>query len=158
MPTTTSTSASRAPRTPPAASSPSKCQRETKRLTRQVGLELTRPVPAPPSLISPSHPPTQLTSLSLSAPRASLFVGAYAPVYNPGGPGPTPAPGVNYTNPSPYVFQPVMMAIDDPFTVTVYDDAGGKDADQTSPTADAASTSCSTLATMAAIAYLNIII
>ena len=51
--------------------------------------------------------------------------GLYKPLYNPGGPGPNPAPGVNYTNPSPYTYQSVRMSIDDAFTVTVTD--GGKD-------------------------------
>ena len=51
--------------------------------------------------------------------------GVYKPLYNPGGPGPNPAPGVNYTNPSPYTYQSVRMSIDDAFTVTVTD--GGKD-------------------------------
>ncbi len=44
--------------------------------------------------------------------------GEYSPFYNPGGPGTDPTPGVTYTQPGPYTLQPVMMAIDDPFTVT----------------------------------------
>ena len=42
----------------------------------------------------------------------------YSPFYNPGGPGMEPTEGVTYTQPGPYTLQPVMMAIDDPFTVT----------------------------------------
>lgn len=44
--------------------------------------------------------------------------GDYLPFFNPGGPGMNPTPGVIYTQPGPYTLQPVMMAIDDPFTVT----------------------------------------
>lgn len=74
--------------------------------------------------------------------------GTYLPLYNPGGPGPTPAPGVNYTNPSPYLYQPVMMALDDPFTVTVYDTAeaigttGGNAMDTTTTSAAQVCTLC----------------
>lgn len=44
--------------------------------------------------------------------------GDYLPFYNPGGPGMTPTPGVTYTQPGPYTLQEVMIALDDPFTVT----------------------------------------
>ena len=44
--------------------------------------------------------------------------GRFKPLYNPGGPGNNPAPGVNYTSPNPYLLQPVRMALDDPMTVT----------------------------------------
>jgi len=44
--------------------------------------------------------------------------GDYAPFYNPGGPGMDGTPGVTYTQPGPYTLQPVMMALDDPMTVT----------------------------------------
>lgn len=44
--------------------------------------------------------------------------GDYRPFYNPGGPGMNPTPGVTYTQPGPYTLQPVMMCLDDPFTVT----------------------------------------
>ncbi len=44
--------------------------------------------------------------------------GDYQPFYNPGGPGMDPTLGVTYTEPGPYTLQSVMMAIDDPFTVT----------------------------------------
>ncbi len=44
--------------------------------------------------------------------------GDYAPFYNPGGPGNNPPPGVRYTAPGPYDLEPVMMALDDPLTVT----------------------------------------
>lgn len=47
--------------------------------------------------------------------------GSYKPLYNPGGPGTNPAPGVNYTSPSPYTYQSVRMSLDDPMTVTVFD-------------------------------------
>ncbi len=42
----------------------------------------------------------------------------YFPFYNPGGPGNNPQDGVLYTLPGPQVLQPVMMALDDPMTVT----------------------------------------
>jgi len=44
--------------------------------------------------------------------------GGYSPFYNPGGPGNNPTPGVAYTQPGPYDLQPVIIAIDDPLTVT----------------------------------------
>ncbi|MBP9742284.1 MAG: hypothetical protein KBD37_02900 [Burkholderiales bacterium] len=44
----------------------------------------------------------------------------YLPFYNPGGPGNNPTPGVTYTSPGPSQIQSVMMAIDDPKTVTYY--------------------------------------
>lgn len=44
--------------------------------------------------------------------------GDYLSFYNPGGPGMDPTPGVTYTEPGAYTLQSVMMAIDDPFTVT----------------------------------------
>jgi hypothetical protein len=43
--------------------------------------------------------------------------GGYFPLYNPGGPGNNPTPGVTYTSAGPYTFQPVTIAIDDPQTV-----------------------------------------
>jgi hypothetical protein len=43
--------------------------------------------------------------------------GSYLPLYNPGGPGNNPTPGVTYTMPGPYTFQPVTLALDDPMTV-----------------------------------------
>jgi hypothetical protein len=45
----------------------------------------------------------------------------YLPFYNPGGPGNNPTPGVTYTQPGPEDLQPVLMAIDDPLTVTYID-------------------------------------
>lgn len=42
----------------------------------------------------------------------------YSPLYNPGGPGNNLTPGVIYTQPGPYTYQPVTMAIDDPMTVS----------------------------------------
>lgn len=44
--------------------------------------------------------------------------GAYDPVYNPGGPGNDPTPGVPYSAPSPPIDIAVTMALDDPMTVT----------------------------------------
>lgn len=41
----------------------------------------------------------------------------YFPLYNPGGPGNNPTPGVTYTQPSVYTYQPVTIALDDPKTV-----------------------------------------
>ena len=44
--------------------------------------------------------------------------GRYKPLYNPGGPGNNPAPGVRYTAPSPPIAEHVMIALDNPLTVT----------------------------------------
>jgi hypothetical protein len=44
--------------------------------------------------------------------------GRYAPLYNPGGPGNNPAPGVRYSAPSPPISQHVTIALDNPMTVT----------------------------------------
>lgn len=44
--------------------------------------------------------------------------GGYLPLYNPGGPGNNPTPGVIYTQPGPTWTQPVTIAIDDPKTVS----------------------------------------
>lgn len=44
--------------------------------------------------------------------------GSYKPLYNPGGPGNNPTPGVTYTYPGPTWTQPVTIALDDPKTVT----------------------------------------
>jgi len=44
--------------------------------------------------------------------------GDYKPLYNPGGPGNNPTPGVIYTYPGAYWLQPVTLALDDPKTVT----------------------------------------
>lgn len=43
--------------------------------------------------------------------------GSYLPLYNPGGPGNNPTPGVTYTQPGPTWTQPVTIALDDPMTV-----------------------------------------
>ena len=48
-------------------------------------------------------------------------VAPYSPLYNPGGPGNDPTPGVRYSAPSPPHEVPVLMAIDDPLTVTYID-------------------------------------
>lgn len=44
--------------------------------------------------------------------------GRYDPLYNPGGPGNDPTPGVRYTVGSPAISQPVIQALRDPMTVT----------------------------------------
>ena len=44
--------------------------------------------------------------------------GDYDPLYNPGGPGNAPTPGVVYSMPSPRILQEVTIAIDDPMTVS----------------------------------------
>jgi hypothetical protein len=43
--------------------------------------------------------------------------GSYSPLYNPGGPGNNPTPGVTYTFPGPTWVQPVTIALDNPQTV-----------------------------------------
>ena len=43
--------------------------------------------------------------------------GDYSPVYNPGGPGNDPAPGVRYAAPSPPIDIEVLIALDDPLVV-----------------------------------------
>ena len=44
--------------------------------------------------------------------------GDYLPLYNPGGPGPEPFPGVRYTAPGPPDLEPVINALDDPMRVS----------------------------------------
>jgi hypothetical protein len=44
--------------------------------------------------------------------------GGYRALYNPGGPGSTPFPGVRYTAPSPAVLQPILLALDDPMRIS----------------------------------------
>jgi hypothetical protein len=44
--------------------------------------------------------------------------GRYKPLYNPGGPGNDPAPGVHYSAPSPPISEHVIMALTNPMTVT----------------------------------------
>jgi hypothetical protein len=44
--------------------------------------------------------------------------GRYKPLYNPGGPGKDPAPGVHYSAPSPPISEHVMIALSNPLTVT----------------------------------------
>jgi hypothetical protein len=46
------------------------------------------------------------------------LVGGYGALYNPGGPGPTPFPGVRYSAPSPPVIQPITLALDNPMRVS----------------------------------------
>jgi hypothetical protein len=51
--------------------------------------------------------------------------GRFDPLYNPGGPGNDPTPGVRYTAPSPFISQPVLDALDNPLTVTYRPGPGG---------------------------------
>jgi hypothetical protein len=44
--------------------------------------------------------------------------GDYDPFYNPGGPGNNPTPNTRYTAPGPADLEPVVMALDDPLTVS----------------------------------------
>jgi hypothetical protein len=44
--------------------------------------------------------------------------GRYKPLYNPGGPGNDPAPGVSYSAPSPPISEQVTIALNNPMTVT----------------------------------------
>ena len=44
--------------------------------------------------------------------------GDYLPLYNPGGPGPEPFPGVRSSEPRPYDLEPVVIALDDPLRVS----------------------------------------
>jgi hypothetical protein len=46
------------------------------------------------------------------------LAGGYQALYNPGGPGPKPFPGVRYTAPSPPLLQPVIIALDNPMRVS----------------------------------------
>ena len=48
-------------------------------------------------------------------------VAPYSALYNPGGPGNRPSPQVRYSAPSPPHEVAVLMAIDDPMTVTYVD-------------------------------------
>jgi len=64
--------------------------------------------------------------LSASSPDAVASItaveipasGNYKVLYNPGGPGNNPTPGVTYTYPGPYWYQPVTNNLSDPKTVT----------------------------------------
>jgi hypothetical protein len=49
------------------------------------------------------------------------LAGGYSAFYNPGGPGTTPFPEVNYTSPGPPDLEPVIMALDDPMRVNSAD-------------------------------------
>ncbi|MEO8607574.1 MAG: phospholipase [Chloroflexota bacterium] len=44
--------------------------------------------------------------------------GDYDPFYNPGGPGNNPTPNIRYTAPGPADLEPVIIALDDPMTVS----------------------------------------
>lgn len=44
--------------------------------------------------------------------------GDYLPFYNPGGPSPTPFPGVRYTTPGPPDLEPVTIVLDNPMRVS----------------------------------------
>ena len=50
-------------------------------------------------------------------------VAPYSPLYNPGGPGNQPTPGVRYSAPSPPHTVDVLIALDNPLTVTYIDPA-----------------------------------
>lgn len=61
----------------------------------------------------------QITYLDIPAGGANPATGTpYLPLYNPGGPGNNPTPGVYYTQPGPSVHMAVTQAIDDANTVT----------------------------------------
>ena len=53
-----------------------------------------------------------------SPPCRSRPAGRYKPLYNPGGPGNDPAPGVHYSAPSPPISEPVIDALNNPMTFT----------------------------------------
>lgn len=57
----------------------------------------------------------QITYLEIPA------AGEYDPFYNPGGPGNNPSPDVRYTAPGLRDLEPVIIALDDPLTVTYED-------------------------------------
>lgn len=59
-----------------------------------------------------------ITTVIIPTTGSNGIGGSYQPFYNPGGPGNNPTPGVTYTSPGPAWSQPVIMAIDDPLTVT----------------------------------------
>jgi hypothetical protein len=54
----------------------------------------------------------------LTAVEMPGLVGGYGALYNPGGPGPTPFPGVRYSAPSPPVIQPITLALDNPMRLS----------------------------------------
>ncbi len=61
----------------------------------------------------------QITYLDIPAGGTNPATGTpYLKLYNPGGPGNNPTPGVFYTQPGPPVHMAVTQAIDDPNTVT----------------------------------------
>ena len=62
--------------------------------------------------------------------------GDYLPLYNPGGPGPEPFPGVRYSEPSPYDLEPVVIALDDPLRVSNGHSSLGGPRPSTSPDPD----------------------
>lgn len=55
---------------------------------------------------------------SITALEIPGLEGGYSALYNPGGPGQTPTPGVRYTAPGPATMQPVTIALDDARRVT----------------------------------------
>jgi len=61
----------------------------------------------------------RITDVSIPTTGTNSETGVtYQPFYNPGGPGNNPTPGVIYTQPGPAQVISVIMAIDDPMTVT----------------------------------------
>ena len=55
---------------------------------------------------------------NLTAVEMPGIPGGYRGLYNPGGPGPNPFPGVRYTLASPPVVQTITQALDNPMRVT----------------------------------------
>ena len=61
----------------------------------------------------------QITYLDIPTEGTNPATGtSYLKLYNPGGPGNHPTPGIYYTNPGPSVHMSVTQAIDNPNTVT----------------------------------------
>ncbi|MDB9912722.1 hypothetical protein OAD06_00265 [Flavobacteriaceae bacterium] len=46
------------------------------------------------------------------------LAGGYSALYNPGGPGTTPFPNINYTSPGPPDLEPVIIALDNPMRIS----------------------------------------
>ncbi|HEV2711861.1 MAG TPA: hypothetical protein VGU26_02100 [Gaiellaceae bacterium] len=60
----------------------------------------------------------QTAARSVTAVEIPALKGGYQAFYNPGGPGPTPTPGVRYSAPGPPDLEPVVIALDDPMRVS----------------------------------------
>lgn len=68
----------------------------------------------------------QITGVEMPAGnRTADPYGRYRPMYNPGGPGNDPTPGVKYTHPSAWQLQAVAVALREPGTVTLRPARGG---------------------------------